>query len=169
MSSVIGLRPEDKLGVAILQNTFPTRFEYDLMLRIMDMFAGLPEKEWRTLGQPQPMSLTLQKFAPGPEVHPPDAATARSLEGTYVSEIYGPAEVRREENRMTLRFRDYPAAVLHFKGGRDFVADFGENARGMFGLILGVRTFAAASFVADERGFITELKVDAFGVFKRKT
>jgi CubicO group peptidase (beta-lactamase class C family) len=166
MSSVIGLCPENKLGIAILQNTFPTRFEYDLMLRIMDMFAGLPEKEWRVLGKPQPMSLALNKFTPGPDVKTPAASLVRSLEGRYVSELYGIAEVRSEGNRMMLRIRDYPAAVLHAKGGLDFVADFGDGVHGMFGLILGGQTYTPARFVAGPDGRATELIVDGFGPFK---
>jgi len=167
MSSVIGLRPEDKLGVVILQNTFPTRFEYDLMLRIMDMFAGLPEKEWRALGRPEPISLALQKYVSGPEEKSLDAAEARSLAGAYVSELYGPVEVRPDGSRLILRFRDYPAAVLHFKGGREFVADFGDGVRGMFGLILGGRTFSPGRFFADAAGLVAGLNIEGFGDFRK--
>jgi len=168
MSAVIGLRPDDRLGVVILQNTFPTRFEYDLMLRIMDMFAGVPEKDWRPLGKAESLSLTLAKYAPAPGARPLESGVAKSLEGRYISEIYGTADVRTEAGRLILHFQHYPAAVLHPEGGLQFTADFGDNARGMFGLILGARTFAPARFSAGADGRVSELTVEGFGPFIRQ-
>ncbi|MBN1938552.1 MAG: serine hydrolase [Candidatus Aminicenantes bacterium] len=167
MSAVIGLRTDDRLGIVILQNTFPTRFEYDLMLRIMDMFAGLPEYDWRDLGESETISLTLNAFSPREIEQSIDPDTSRSLEGRYVSKLYGTVDVRNEAGRLVLRFRDYPAAVLHPDGGLNFTADFGDKARGMFGLILGGRSFVQAVFSAGPDGLITRLDVLGFGEFKK--
>jgi len=167
MSAVIGLRPDDRLGIAILQNTFPTRFESDLMLRVMDMFAGLPQKEWRALGEAAPMSLALKTYSPGEKEKSLDPSFTQNLEGRYISDLYGTVDVRREGERLILRFGDYPAAVLHLQEGGIFFADFGHEARGMFGLILGGQTYAQIEFTAGRDGLITELSVKGFGSFKR--
>ena len=168
MSCVIGMLSEKKMGVVILQNTFPTRFEYDLMLRIMDMELGLPEREWRSLGEAQPISMTLRKYAPGPDDKPINRAAFGKYLGLYSSDLFGECEVRLEGNEAVLSFKAFPSAVLRAGRGDAFVADFGEGASGMFGLILGGRVWEEVKFGLGEDGAVKEMTVDRFGVFKRK-
>ena len=167
MSCVVGMLPEKKMGVVILQNTFPTRFEYDLMLRIMDMRLGLPPAEWRTLGEAQPLSLTLQKYAPRPDDRPIVRAAFGKYLGRYSSGLFGECEVRFEGDRAVLRFRAFPPAELRARGENAYVADFGPGARGMFGLILGQRTWEEVNFSLDKDGTVRDMTIDRFGVFKK--
>ena len=167
MSCVIGMLPEEKLGIVILQNTFPTRFEYDLMLRIMDMTLGLPEAEWRSLGKPEPVSMALEKYKPGSDERPITRAAAQKYIGSYSSDLFGESEVRLEGNRIVLWFEGFPSAVLRAKGQNAFIADFGQGVSGMFGLILGQRTWQEVKFTVDDGGAIQEMNVDKFGVFKK--
>ncbi len=168
MSCVVGMLPEEKMGVVILQNTFPTRFEYDLMLRVMDMGLGLPKAEWRSLEEAKPVSLTIQKYAPEPDDRPVDQAGFGRYLGTYTSDLFGECEVRLEGARAVLRFRAFPPAELWARGESAFVADFGDRARGMFGLILGARTWEEVKFDLDEAGAPKDMNVERFGVFKKK-
>jgi len=168
MSCVIGMLPEKKMGVVILQNTFPTRFEYDLMLRIIDMELGLPKAEWRSLGEAQPLSMTIQKYTPGPDDNPVDRAALEEYLGLYSSGLFGEAEVRLEGDKAVLLFKGFPSAVFRAKRGEAFIADFGEEARGMFGLVLGGRVWQEVRFGRDEEGAIRDMTVDRFGVFKKK-
>jgi CubicO group peptidase (beta-lactamase class C family) len=168
MSCVMGMMPDKKMGVVILQNTFPTRFEYDLMLRIMDMELGLPETEWRSLGEAKPISMTLQKYTPGPEDKPIDRAAFGKCLGLYSSDLFGECEVRLEGDTVILRFKNFPSAVLRARRENAFVADFGKGASGMFGLILGGRVWEEVKFSLDEDGAAREMTVDRFGVFKKR-
>jgi len=167
MSCVIGVLPEEKMGIVILQNTFPTRFEYDLMLRVVDMALGLPEAEWRSLGKSEPVSMTLEKYKQGPEERPTPPAAAQKYVGFYSSDLFGESEVRLEGERMVLWFQGFPSAVLRAKGQKAFIADFGQGVSGMFGLLLGQRAWEEVKFIADEEGAIKEMEVDKFGVFKK--
>ncbi|MDH4197381.1 MAG: serine hydrolase [Candidatus Aminicenantes bacterium] len=168
MSCVIGMLPEKKIGVVILQNTFPTRFEYDLMLRIMDMETGLPETEWRPLGEAQPISMAIKKYVPGPDDGPIDRAAFGKYLGSYSSDLFGECEVRFEGDRAVLRFGGFPSAELRARGENVFIADFGEGASGMFGLLLGQRTWEEVKFSLAEDGAVRDMTVDRFGVFKKK-
>ena len=168
MSCVIGMMPEKKMGLVILQNTFPTRFEYDLMLRIMDMELGLPETEWRSLGKAQPISMTLQKYTPGPDDKSINPAAFGKYLGLYSSDLFGECEIRIEGDRAVLRFKAFPSAVLWAKGDNAFVADFGKGASGLFGLILGQRVWEEVKFSLDEDGAVKSLDMDRFGVFIKK-
>ena len=168
MSCVMGMLPDIKMGIVILQNTFPTRFEYDLMLRIMDMELGLPETAWRSLGEAQPVSMTLQKYAPGPDDKPIDRAATGKYLGLYSSDLFGECEVRLEGDRAVLRFGSFPSAVLRARGDNEYVADFGEGASGMFGLILGGRVWEEVKFSLGEDGAVKGMSVDRFGVFRKK-
>ncbi|MGB8952046.1 MAG: serine hydrolase domain-containing protein [Candidatus Aminicenantales bacterium] len=166
MSSIIGMLPQKKLGVVILQNTFPTRFELDLMLRIMDSYLGLPEKDWRPLGSPSPISMSLPKYSQAPDEKPIAPESAQQFVGTYSSELFGKVDVRFERGKMVLRFEAYPRADLHMKGENAFVADFGDGVNGMFGLILGGRV-AEVQFVPDDGGQMKEIRIGKFGAFKK--
>ena len=168
MSCVIGMMPEKKLGVVILQNTFPTRFEYDLMLRIMDMELGLPETEWRSLGEARPISMTLQKYTPGPDDKSINRAAFGKYLGLYWSNLFGECEVRLEGEGAVLRFKAFPSAVLWTRGDNAFAADFGEGTSGMFGLILGQRVWEEVKFSLDENGAVKDMNVDRFGIFRKK-
>jgi hypothetical protein len=167
MSCVIGMLPEKKIGVVILQNTFPTRFEYDLMLRIMDMESGLPEMEWRSFGEAQPISIAIKKYTPGPDDGPIDRRAFGKYVGFYSSDLFGECEVRFEGDRAVLRFGGFPSAQLRARGENVFIADFGEAASGMFGLLLGQRTWEEVKFSLAEDGSVRDMKVDRFGVFKK--
>ncbi len=167
MSCVIGLLPEEKLGIVILQNTFPTRFEYDLMLRVVDMTLGLPEAEWWSLEKPEPISMTLEKYKPGPEEKPITRAAAQKYVGSYSSDLFGESEVRLEGDRMILRFQGFPSAVLRAKGQNAFIADFGQAVSGMFGLLLGQRAWQEVNFIADAEGVVKEMEAGKFGVFRK--
>ena len=168
MSCVIGMMPEKKMGVVILQNTFPTRFEYDLMLRIMDMESGLPETEWRSLGEAQPISMTLQKYTPGPDDKPINQTAFEKYLGFYSSDLFGECEIRLEGDKAVLRFKAFPSALLRARADNAFVADFGKGASGMFGLILGGRVWEEVKFSLDEDGAVKGMDVDRFGVFIKK-
>jgi len=164
---VIGMLPEEKLGIVILQNTFPTRFEYDLMLRVVDMSLGLPEAEWRSLGKPEPVSMPLEKYKPAPEERPIPRPEAQKYIGSYASDLFGGSEVRFEGDSLVLRFQGFPPAVLRAKGQNAFIADFGQDVSGMFGLLLGQRAWEEVKFIADDQGTVKEMNVDKFGVFKK--
>lgn len=60
------------------------------------------------------------------------------------------------------------SAELRARGENTFIADFGARARGMFGLILGARTWEEVKFDLTESGAVKEMNVDRFGVFKKQ-
>ena len=71
------------------------------------------------------------------------------------------------EGRSVLRFQGFPPAVLRAKGQNAFIADFGQDVSGMFGLLLGQRAWEEVKFIADDQGTVKEMNVDKFGVFKK--
>lgn len=169
MSSAVGLIPEKKLGVVVLVNVFRPGIEAALMLRILDAYQDVPEKDRWSLGEPiDPSGLGLRHYTPaGAEASISPAAAEKYL-GTYENVMYGRVSVRLQKANLNLNFEAYPVAVLHSKDGGEFTADFGKDVSYMFGLILGAKTYADVKFGLDGQGRIQELTVENMGVFKKK-
>jgi CubicO group peptidase (beta-lactamase class C family) len=169
MSSAVGLIPEKRLGVVVLVNVFRPGIEANLMLRILDAYQGVPEKDRWSLGEPvNPSGLGLRHYAPAREEASVSQATAEKYLGAYENEMYGRVFVRLRKDRLNLDFEAYPGASLHAIDGQEFTADFGRDVSYMFGLILGAKTYTEAKFELDGRGRIRGLALENMGVFRKK-
>jgi len=166
MGAIVGMLPEENLGVAIHCNTFYPMLLSNLMYRIFDMYLGLPERDWKKL-EPLPPSAPppkKQEFFP-PENTRPSLALNRYA-GTYTSPLYGNVRVVLKEGRLALDFDSYPSATLQHKYLDTFRASFGPNIPYMAKLFVGQGV--DVTFIIDSRAMISEMNIDIFGSFERR-
>jgi len=165
MRAEVALVPEDKLGVVILTNMNGSLISMPLLYRIIDSFAGLPQKDYsadllKTYKSLVEAGAAAEKKADAERV----LNTKPSLElakyvGTYTSELYGDVKITMDGDRLKMAFG--PAFVTPLEHwnydtfrGRFFAAGvskpsvtFAINAQGKAdSLTLGMPGMAAYPF-----------------------
>jgi hypothetical protein len=122
MSALIGLLPDQRVGVYILANTDHAELRHALMYRAFDMFSGSPTRDWsaelRALtARPQ------QAAAAAPAPTAPKAGPSLPLPryvGTYVDSAYGSFEISNGEPSLRARFRGADLGQLEPVQGETF-------------------------------------------------
>jgi CubicO group peptidase (beta-lactamase class C family) len=166
MGAIVGMLPEENLGVAVLCNTFYPTLLTNLMYRIFDMYLGFPERDWKKLEPLPPAPAPLQKteFLP-PQNTKPSLSLNRYV-GTYTSPLYGNARVVLKQGQLALDFDSYPSASLQHKYLDTFRASFGPDIPYMAKLFVGQGV--DVTFTIDARAMISEMTIDIFGAFERR-
>jgi hypothetical protein len=108
MSSMVGLLPEERLGVVVLSNMEGQALRESLMYWIFDRYLGAPMKDWsaETLAEQRRNDAADAKREREVEAKrvkgtkPPLALDAYA--GTYADSLYGPATVRVENGHLVL-------------------------------------------------------------------
>jgi CubicO group peptidase (beta-lactamase class C family) len=156
MSAIIGLMPDQRLGVYVLANLDHAELRHALMYQVFDLYSGAPARDWstelRTLlasarGRPSGAAAV-----PAP---PPKGTPALPLEryaGTYADSTYGDVRVTLADGVLRARFGALDLGTLEAAPYETFRAHSASAT-------IGVTPIA---FVPDGAGGVASLRV--FGV-----
>lgn len=108
MAAIVGLLPEEKLGIVVLSNLEGNALRESLMYKVFDLFLGAPERDWSRVALVERASFdsieakNLREKAArrvkGTKASLPLARYA----GSYADSLYGRAEVRLESGHLVL-------------------------------------------------------------------
>jgi CubicO group peptidase (beta-lactamase class C family) len=153
MCAIIGLLPDRRTGVYVLENTDHIELRHALMYKVFDLFMGNPARDWskelsavegpaapRVAGAPRPQ----------PAAAPPSLALDRYA-GTYVDSAYGAIDVRFANGALSAKFRDRDLGALDPVRSDTFRSQGGRD-----------RDALSVSFVTDGAGSVIAAR--AFGV-----
>lgn len=122
MSAIIGLLPDQHMGVYILANTDHAELRHALMYRAFDMYAGNPQRDWsaelRTLLAPPARTAAATQAATAPKAGP--SLPLDRYVGTYVDSAYGSFEITNAAGTLHARFRGADAGQLESVQGETF-------------------------------------------------
>ena len=106
MAAMIGLLPEERIGVVVLSNLEGQALRESLMYKVFDLYLGVPPKDWST------ETLLEQKRADSVDAAEERALVAKRVHGThpslplerytgtYTDSLYGTAAVRMENGHL---------------------------------------------------------------------
>ncbi len=164
MGALVGMLPEENLGIALLSNTWYVGLLTNIMNRVFDMDLGVPEREWKKLEPPLPAAPPKEPQLRLPEDTKP-AFPLSWYEGVYSSSIYGDVRVVLKEDKLALDFDSYPPATLEHRFLDTFRAFFGPKIAYM--AKLSVEKGLNVTFTIDASAKITGMNIDLFGSFER--
>jgi CubicO group peptidase (beta-lactamase class C family) len=151
--AILGLMPDERLGVYVFANRDHVEFRHALMLQVFDLWTDAPARDWSAELKP----VYDRREAAGDSARArrqasrvPDTRPSLPLEryaGTYEHPIWGVAEVSLVDGSLHLAIgmRRGPLAHFHYD---TFVASW-ENARGE----------SMVRFILDERGTPAEFRL----------
>ncbi len=167
MASYIGLVPEEKLGVAIIQNTSSNALQSSLAYRIIDAYLGVPEAEWvdlKAIKRPIQRESQKEKVTKLP-VDTSPSLPLQSYTGVYTHPILENVKVELEDGKLVLDFDLYPNAVLEHKYLDTFQTKFEKILSTMWDRSIGHELDVTFHIDADTK--VTELDIFEFGNFTR--
>jgi CubicO group peptidase (beta-lactamase class C family) len=108
MAAIVGLLPEERLGIVVLSNLEGNALRESLMYKAFDLFLGAPERDWSRVSlveratfdsiEAKDLRDKTAKRVPGTK---PSLPLARYV-GAYTDSLYGRAEVRMEKGHLVL-------------------------------------------------------------------
>lgn len=166
MSAMVGMMPEEHLGVVILTNLNGTSLPTALMLRIFDAYLGAPPKDWSTdLHEAiRPLREQAERRQRELEEKRVEGTTPHhALEeyaGTYADadSLYGEVEVRVADAGLTLRVGPAVTGQLEHWHYETFRVTWEDRMLGK----------AFATFVTGADGAIDEVRVQNLATFDRR-
>ncbi len=158
-TAIIGLLPDERLGVYVFGNLDHAEFRHAVMLKVFDLFLGGPPRDWsRDL-------LTLYgKSETGGEAKAPDLEPAADSApatlpvtgyvGRYLHPVWGDVAVELRDGNLYFQMGTNPA----LRGPMSHLA------RDSYRMTLGDERWGAiiAQFVLDPDGAVTELRIPDF-------
>jgi CubicO group peptidase (beta-lactamase class C family) len=115
MSAIIGLMPDQRVGVYVLANLDHAELRHALMYRVFDLYAGNPARDWSadlyTLFHPVRSAAAAGDVQPKPGRTPPSLPLDRYA-GTYADSTYGTIEVKVDGTALQARFGNDDLGVL---------------------------------------------------------
>ena len=123
MVAIIGLIPDERLGVYVLANADHVELRHALMLKVFDLWGPSPSKgrdwstELRTLyGNARTQAIAAEKAAEAKRVTgtKPSLALARYA-GTYADSLYGEATVKMSGDALRLRIGTLEGTLEHWQ------------------------------------------------------
>jgi len=158
MCAIIGLLPDRRTGVYVLENTDHIELRHALMYKVFDLFMGNPARDWSkeilALEGPAPARVAGAPRQP-PTPAPPSLALDRYA-GTYVDSAYGAIEVRFANGALSGKFRDKDFGALEPVRSDTFRSQGGRD-----------RDALSVSFVTDGAGNVIAAR--AFGITFERT
>jgi CubicO group peptidase (beta-lactamase class C family) len=163
MHALVGMLPEERLGVVILTNLSPNYLTYAVMHRVFDGYLGAQPTDWsrrllasfdslRAVGEAQQKRME--------EARVTGTQPSLSLEryaGTYTHEMYGDAVVEHEGGELVLRRGPAFVADLEHWHHDTFRANWRDAALG--------RSFVM--FTLDPTARVSKLEVQGLAEFRR--
>ena len=133
MVAIIGLLPDERLGVYVLSNLDHVEVRHALMLKTFDLFTGAPPRDWSAELQKLYGDLTAQALAAQQRREQQRVTGTRpslSLEkyaGTYTDSLYGTRVVSFDTGRLRMQFGPHYAATLEHWQYDTFRARFDDR------------------------------------------
>lgn len=162
MRAMVGMIPEERLGVVILTNLHNSSLMVPLMFKVFDSYLGAQPRDWgaeilagvRSLEEKA--RAAQKKIEEGRVKGTTPTLTLEKYVGVYQNEMYGEARVSLDNSNLSLRMLGDTIALDHWNYD-SFLATSQERIRG--------KNFVV--FVLDAQGKVDELKVQSFVSFKR--
>jgi CubicO group peptidase (beta-lactamase class C family) len=120
MIAMVGMIPEEKLGVVILSNLQGQFLPTALMFRIFDAYLGAPSKDWsgemlKGIKGLEEQGKAAQKKIEESRVKGTQPSLAlEKYAGTYKDDAFGDAKVSLENGRLVLRLPSFVADLEHW-------------------------------------------------------
>jgi hypothetical protein len=155
MSAMVGLLPEEDLGLIVLSNLNGNSLPSALMFRIFDAYLGRPKKDWSgwylDLAQQQREESEEQQRALEASLV---SGTSPSVDlakytGTYVNDAYGEVEVTLSDGTLSAKWGPEFVGVLEHVQYDGFRARWDNPARG----------YDFINFTLDARREVAELDI----------
>jgi CubicO group peptidase (beta-lactamase class C family) len=111
-SAVVGIVPDQRLGVAVVSNLNSTILPHAVLFRVIDSYLGDPVRDWSAQWLEAERKARAAQSAP-----PPPAAAAPvpdAYVGVYEHPAYGAARVTIEQGGVVLRYGPQVAGDLRF-------------------------------------------------------
>jgi len=147
LAAIIGIEPNKRLGVYVLENLDHAEIRHGLMYSAFDLFESGPRRDWSAELKPifarRPASATQAARAPSGPSLPLDRYA-----GTYVDSAYGSVRVTFENGALQAALVTDPAAPLEPMSFEAFRTKPGEGARPML-----------LTFVPDGSGGVSAVRV----------
>jgi CubicO group peptidase (beta-lactamase class C family) len=114
MISLLGLVPEEKLGVIILTNKIPNDITYAVLYHVVDAYLEAPPKDWNKMLLEQNNKFFAEIAEQKKKIEQARVKGTKptlSLEqyaGTYNSQLYGDATVAMQDNQLVIHLSAHP-------------------------------------------------------------
>ena len=121
--------PDDKLGVAVLNNLHETRMNQAVTNTLIDRYCGLPARDWNAFFLKVVADADAEKRAATAarnKARDPDRKATLPLDryaGEFAEAAYGNATVRAADGRLTLSWSSFRCPLEHFDGDTFRVTD----------------------------------------------
>ena len=155
MSALVGMLPDEGIGVVVLVNTWSSFLPSVLMYDVFDAYLGDTGRDWNQeflpiKGMLDGQLLQLEGMERAAHAAAPahvSASDAAAYAGTYVHKLYGPAVVRHEDGTLTLDLLDLGFdGVLVERRDDAFTVAWNSNN------LIVVGSFPTATFTRDGAG-----------------
>ena len=163
MIALVGMIPEEKLGVAILTNLNGNQLPWALMYRVFDAYLGLPAQDWSAKIKTGRQALLDQAKAAAKKMEDsrvkgtkPSLALGQYA-GAYQDEMYGEAKVTEEQGKLMLRYSATFSGELEHWHYDTFRVKWANPAL----------TEGFVTFTLNAQGKVEEIKIAGLADFKR--
>jgi CubicO group peptidase (beta-lactamase class C family) len=118
----VTMLPDEKLGIAVLANLHDTRMNAALTNSLIDLYAGLPAKDWNGYFKKVVEDETAERkeqIAARDKARDPTKKPVLALAayaGEYAHPAYGTATVRAADGKLVLAWSSFECALEHFEG-----------------------------------------------------
>jgi len=116
----ITLLPDEKLGIAVVNNLHETRMNQAVTNTLIDSYCGLPPRDWNAFflkivadtEAARRAALAARDAARDPATKPSLAADGYA--GTYADPVYGPARVTAADGKLVLEWGTFHCPLAHY-------------------------------------------------------
>ena len=113
MISLVGMVPEEDLGVVILTNKIPHNLINSLFFHVMDGFMGIAAQDWNNVFMKREQELELKEQQKKEETErnrtgKPTSSLLDAYTGTYDCQVYGSAAIKNEAGLLRLHLSAHP-------------------------------------------------------------
>jgi CubicO group peptidase (beta-lactamase class C family) len=118
----ITLLPEEKLGIALLNNLHETRMNQAVTNALIDLYCGLSPRDWNAFflkivadsAAAKQATLDARNKARNPDAKP--SLRPEGYAGEFEDAAYGKAKVTAKDGKLTLEWSSFRCPLEHFQG-----------------------------------------------------
>jgi hypothetical protein len=148
LCAIIGIEPNKRLGVYVLENLDHAELRHGLMYSAFDLFESGPRRDWSTDLKPIFAPRPRPNAAPTARTASPPSLPLERYAGTYADPAYGTVRVTFENGALQAAVVTDPAAPLEPVSFEAFRTKPSEGARPM-----------VLTFVPDGNGGVSGVRV----------
>ncbi|HEX8694783.1 MAG TPA: serine hydrolase, partial [Longimicrobium sp.] len=149
MSAIVGMLPEEGVGVVVLANLDHAEVRHALMYRVFDLYLGAPERDWSAELRRLYAAAGRQRESVRVTGTRPTLPLARYA-GTYADSLYGDLRVRLEGGRLVAALGPRLAGTLEHRAYDTFAIRWSDAGLGE----------STVTFSLDARGTVAAATVD---------